>query len=319
MGYRNEIYSKALSIKKNEVKTANAIYEAEISALREQNKEFAELEREMNSIGSALALSAISKDGEKLDRLKAICNKLNEKKNKILKDAKISRPSSLCKMCNDDNYVAGKLCSCVLEIAKQLTFSELSSSLPINDCTFENFNLDYYSDKEDSEGFVPRKRAAALLKLCREFADNFPSVSSSLLFTGEAGLGKTHLSLAVVSEVAKKGYGVVYGSAYNLLSAAEKEHFSYSGETEKEDALLNCDLLVIDDLGTEFLTSYTSSLIYNIINTRILNRKPTIINTNLSFDELEARYTARITSRFIGNYEMKKFIGSDIRQIKALK
>ena len=319
MGYRNEIYSKALNIKKSKVKAELEAYEAKVSSLRDKSPEFAELENELSSIGATLAITALSGNDEKIDRLKAICNKLNEKKSKLLKDAGIIKPAHLCKICGDDNYVAGKPCSCIEELAKQITFAELSDSLPLNESTFENFNLDFYSNDADSDGFVPKKRAAALLKLCNDFADNFPFVNHSLLFMGGVGLGKTHLSLAIVSKVAKKGYGVIYGSANNLFSAAEKEHFSYSGETEKVDALLNCDLLVIDDLGTEFLTSFTSSLIYNIINTRILNRKPTIINTNLNFDELESRYTSRITSRFIGHYEMKKFIGSDIRQIKALK
>lgn len=319
MGYRSEIYSKALEIKKNKVKAGLEAFEAKLAALREENSEFLALENEMNSIGASLALAAIGGDSEGLSKFKTLCEKLNARKNEILKAAKIEKPEAICKVCGDDNFVSGKLCSCVEEIAKHLTFAELSSSLPIDTNTFENFDLNYYSDEADNNGNVPKKRATALLKLCREFADNFPTVSSSLLFMGGAGLGKTHLSLAIVSEVAKKGFGVVYGSAYNLLSAAEKEHFSYSGNTEKEDALLECDLLVMDDLGTEFLTSYTQALIYNIINTRILNGKPTIISTNLTFDELESRYTARITSRFIGNFEMKKFIGSDIRQIKALK
>ena len=319
MGYRSEIYAKALEIKKNKVKESLNFFETKLAALREENSDFALLENEMNSIGATLAIAAIAGDNQNLEKLKALCDKANARKNEILKAAKIEKPTAICKICQDQNYISGKLCSCVEELAKQLTFKELSASLPISDCSFDNFDLNYYSDKPDENGNVPKKRATALLKLCREFADNFPKVSSSLLFMGGAGLGKTHLSLSIVSDVDEKGYGVVYGSAYNLLAAAEKEHFSYNGENEKESALLNCDLLVLDDLGTEFLTSYTSALIYNIINTRILNGKPTIINTNLNFEELENRYTARITSRFLGNYEMKKFIGSDIRQIKALK
>ena len=141
----------------------------------------------------------------------------------------------------------------------------------------------------------------------------------NLLFFGQTGLGKTHLSLAIVAEVSAKGFGVVYGSAQNLFSAAEKEHFSYSGETSVQDSLLGCDLLVIDDLGTEFYSSFAASLFYNIVNTRLLSCKPTVINTNLSLDELEKKYTPRICSRFMGGYDSKKFIGSDIRQIKALE
>ena len=136
---------------------------------------------------------------------------------------------------------------------------------------------------------------------------------------GETGLGKTHLSLAIVAAVSEKGYSVVYGPAGNLFTAAEREHFSYSGETEKLDSMLSCDLLVIDDLGTEFLSPFTSSLFYNIINSRILENKPTIISTNLSIAEIEKRYSDRIASRFIGNYEVKRFLGEDIRQQKACK
>jgi DNA replication protein DnaC len=231
----------------------------------------------------------------------------------------VEKPGYICSLCEDSGYKDGKLCSCVTDIAKSLAFNEMSSKMPVSECCFENFDLNYYSDVADASGAVPRKRAASILKLCKDFSDNFSRDSRSLLFMGDAGLGKTHLSLAIVSAVSAKGFGVVYGSAQNLFSAAEKEHFSYGGETDAIDSLLNCDLLVIDDLGTEFYSPYTASLFYNIINSRLLSRRPTVINTNLSFDELEKRYSARITSRFIGSYDMKKFIGNDIRQIKAME
>lgn len=319
MGYRNEIYETALKIRSDAVKSAANAYEGALEKLRAENEELREIEAALMRSGSSIVLAAMAGDIARLDELKAYSNGLNEKKKAILAEHKIEKPSVSCKICNDTFYAGGKLCKCVLDVAKQIAFDEISKSTPLGECRFDNFDLNYYSESPDDEGVIPRKRATAIFNLSKQFAENFDMSCRSLLFMGGAGLGKTHLSLAIVSEVSAKGFGVVYGSAQNLFSAAEKEHFSFSGETTAEDALLDCDLLVIDDLGTEFYSAYAASLFYNIINTRILNKKPTVINTNLSFDELERKYSARITSRFIGNYDMRKFVGSDIRQIKALE
>ena len=135
---------------------------------------------------------------------------------------------------------------------------------------------------------------------------------------GETGLGKTHLSLAIAGEVLKKGFGVVYGSVQNLFSNIEKEHFGRAtdadGTTEK--MLLECDLLILDDLGAEFTTSFTVATFNNIVNTRMLTSKPTIISTNLSLTEMQKRYSERIASRIIGEYNILTFAGKDIRQQK---
>ena len=319
MGYSREIYERAIKIKNDAQKDAEQNYQRALENLRASNSEFKNLEISLAKAGSAVALAAISGDQKRLEELKEFCIKGNEQKNAILSKAGVVKTLPLCKKCEDSGYLNGKLCNCITDIAKGLAYDELSRSLPLGDCRLDNFQLSYYPEEPDADGGIPRKRAASILNLCKKFAEDFPNCPRSVLFMGGAGLGKTHLSLALVAEISAKGYGVVYGSAQNLLGAAEKEHFSFSGETTAEDSLLNCDLLVIDDLGTEFYSSYAASLFYNIINSRILNQKPTVINTNLNFDELEKRYTPRITSRFIGSYDMKKFIGNDIRQIKATK
>jgi len=133
---------------------------------------------------------------------------------------------------------------------------------------------------------------------------------------GATGLGKTHLSLAIANVVAEKGYRVIYDTAHNILSSLEREKFSYSNTGEREKEILDCDLLIIDDLGSEFSTQFTVAAIYNIVNTRINRSKPVIISTNLTEKELEEKYTQRVTSRIIGNYVSLLFIGKDIRQIK---
>lgn len=197
--------------------------------------------------------------------------------------------------------------------------AELSKEMPLKDSTFKNFDLSYYPEKEDKSGASPKKRMSSILSLCKKYVEDFsPETSKSLLFMGGAGLGKTHLTLAIVSSVIEKGYLPIYGSAENLFSAIANEKFSSEGKGTYE-AILNCDLLVIDDLGTEMTTDFTKSALYNIINSRILTAKPTIINTNLSMKEIETKYSERISSRLIGSYEGNRFLGNDIRQQKLLK
>ena len=318
MGYRKEIYDKAFKFIADNKKKKEALYENAVAELRQADKEFYNIELSLKKLCAELIPAAVSGDSKSLSKIQAECEVLNSKKAEKLRLAGIEKPNFCCEKCKDSGYFGGKLCDCVRDIAKRLAFEELSVSLPISDYSFDNFDLNYYPNT-DVNGANPRKRAAAILNLCKQFVEDFPNNNRSLLFMGDAGLGKTHLSLALVRAISEKGYGVVYGSAGNLFSAAEKEHFSFSGETTAVDSLLSCDLLIIDDLGTEFYSSFAASLFYNIINTRLLSGKATVINTNLSFDELEKRYTPRITSRFIGGYDMKKFIGSDIRQKKALE
>ena len=194
---------------------------------------------------------------------------------------------------------------------------KLSAELPIKESGFDNFDLSFYPD--DNSDKSPRKRMEKIYKLCVSYTETFdPEASENLLFLGSAGLGKTHLSLAIVKELINKGFDCVYASSYNLFSAMENDHFS-SRSNETYKAAVNCDLLVIDDLGSEFTSPFILSCIYNVINTRLLSKKPTVISTNLTIKEIETRYTPRISSRFIGNYCAKKFWGEDIRQIKMLK
>ena len=163
----------------------------------------------------------------------------------------------------------------------------------------------------------PYARMEKILNFCESYAVNFTPKSRSILFQGGSGLGKTHLSLAIAKEVIGNGYGVVYSSAPDILSRLESERFNDDKTTDATENLLKeCDLLIIDDLGTEFLTQFTLSKIYNIINTRMLLKKPIIISTNLTLKELEKSYHQRLVSRIIGEMLRLKFIGRDIRQMQ---
>jgi len=224
-----------------------------------------------------------------------------------------------CALCRDWGFVSGRLCDCHSTLLRSLAFAQLSELSPARESGFAQFSLAYYDTATDIElGLSPRTQMSRILSYCQGYAAEFDLSAPSLLFHGETGLGKTHLSLAIAGQVVANGYGVVYGSAQNLLSKLEKERFSYNRERfgETEQTLLDCDLLILDDLGAEFSTQFTVAAIYNLINTRLLKSLPVIISTNLTAEELEQKYSRRIASRILSTYTAFQFLGRDIRQLK---
>lgn len=218
-----------------------------------------------------------------------------------------------CKKCEDKGFVSGIMCGCFKELLKSIEYEKLCSKLPVGNCRFDNFKLDYYPD---GAGTSPKKRMESVLNYCKAYAADFSRRSPSLLLYGKTGLGKTHLSLAIAGKAVEEGYGVIYSSAQNLFNKLEKDKFG-KADANTEEAILDCDLLIIDDLGAEFTTQFTVSALYNIVNSRELEGKPTIISTNLMPEQLTKAYGERIASRILSNYVMLYFDGSDIRQIKT--
>ncbi len=211
------------------------------------------------------------------------------------------------------------MCSCLKKAMVEEACAELNKNSPLSLCTFEDFNLDYYS-KNTENGYPrsPYEQMKSIFAYCRSYAESFTPKSESVFMNGYTGLGKTHLSLSIANEVIKRGYGVIYVSAPILVSKLEKEQFSRSKDDNgnTEDTLLNCDLLIIDDLGTEFTNQFSKKAIYNLFNSRLLSGKPIIINTNLDLAELEKLYTERFVSRIIGEAHRLDFFGKDVRLMK---
>lgn len=223
-----------------------------------------------------------------------------------------------CPLCEDTGFKDSKLCECHINLLKSMAFEEAGKKSPLKFSKFEDFRLDYYPEKAEKNGEIsPRKKMVENLEFCKEYANNFDTDSCSLFMHGETGLGKTHLSLAIAGEVISKGYNVLYNSAQNIFSELQKEHFGRNSNGAYEAMVLECDLLIIDDLGAEFSTAFTKAALYNIINTRINTGLPTIISSNLSLPEIEDEYTKRISSRIIGEYVEIYFSGKDIRQQKS--
>lgn len=313
----NKYYITALENLKAARKNALLIFEAQKDKVYNDNPRLREIDFELSSIGATLAITALSGNTKRLDEIKEKCESLSKEKEELLKNAGIKEPNPECPVCKDTGKVNGKFCECVKFRARALMAEELGSEMPIKESTFENFSLNFYSDKTD-DGVSPRKRMTQILKSCTEFALNFGKTGGNMVFLGGAGLGKTHLSLSIVNEVLAKGFEAVYSPAGILFDRLQKERFSFGEGEDFLNTVLNADLLVIDDLGTEFMSQFVQSAFYNIVNTRILKGKSTILSTNLTPNELADRYTPRVFSRLIGHYDFKAFLGNDIRQQKAL-
>ncbi|MBQ8228342.1 MAG: ATP-binding protein [Clostridia bacterium] len=220
-----------------------------------------------------------------------------------------------CSKCNDKGFKDGFMCSCHKVLLKNIAYKKLCSQFPVDKCSFENFDLSFYPDF--GSDITPHKRMSAVFSFCKNYAEDFSSRSQSILMLGETGLGKTHLSLAIAGQVIRRGFGVIYASTQNILNKLESEKFGRSDTSDTEKNLIECDLLILDDLGTEFSTQFTVSAIYNIINSRLLASKPTVISTNLTMEQLESVYTQRISSRILSEYTILQFDGTDIRQLKT--
>lgn len=318
MKYNQAIVSKASEELKK--RRENAERDARLRKLEFAKKypQLLEIEQKMANLGTDAIKSVLNCSDPKsfVESLKKKSIDCQNAREALFQSAGISKeylePEYTCKKCNDTGYVNGVICSCFDELLKSVSYKELAEKTPLKISKFDDFNVELYEDEN------AKKRMRDILRYCKAYAHDFELSSPNLFMFGETGLGKTHLSLAIAGTVIEKGYGVVYGSSQNLLNMIERERFGRSDEPDgtTEEKLLNCDLLILDDLGSEFTTQFVVSELYNIINTRMAKGLPTIINSNIALGELEGRYTSRITSRIIGDYILMQFFGNDIRQTK---
>ena len=229
----------------------------------------------------------------------------------------------MCESCGDTGFTDNSMCACLKDLYKAEQKASLSNLFKLGSETFENFDLSYYSETPSAEtGKSPHESMKIVFQSCVEYTRSFGKNSLNLLFIGSPGLGKTYLSACIARVVAEKGYSVVYDMAAAIFSKYEDVKFSRTDDLEdKRDEIkryLECELLIIDDLGTELTTAFTIAALYEVINTRLITGKKTIVSSNLTLDEMHRRYSEQIMSRLEWEYQVFKFYGEDIRKKKNM-
>lgn len=320
MAGSSDYYVRALEEVARRHEAAKQRAEAAKQKLYAEIPELRALESQISAVYSDAVRRKLSGKAVDFDKAEKESLQLQAYRAELLKSAGIAaedlEPKFTCRLCSDTGFAGGKMCECVRFIAAKMIYDEINRDVPLEKSTFATFDLKYYSDTPDSSGVSPRAVMSKIKAACERYALKFSQNSDSILFYGRTGLGKTHLSLAIANDVIAKGYNVVYAPISRVLERIEREHFSSDNNSaEALHSAIDCDLLIIDDLGTEFTTQFVTATIYDIINSRTLSGRPTIINTNLSIEELESRYSERIVSRISNKYKKFMFVGEDIRSM----
>lgn len=256
--------------------------------------------------------------GEKRPETQELMDKLQQQLQALLEKTGFSNqdllPSYHCTLCKDTGRFDGRRCTCVEAEMRRLRRQQLNGEFPLELCRFDRFSLDRYSSEVDAAlGTSPRAIMTQVLEYCQAYAAHFKPGCTSLLMMGNAGLGKTHLALAMAGCVLDKGYDVVYVSAQQAFAALDNN--TREGQSELWlEAMLHADLLILDDLGTEYIVPHTISMLYEIVNTRLCAKRSTVYTTNIVTQTLmNNRYTEKVASRLLGGCEILQFFGEDIR------
>ena len=287
----------------------------------------AEIESRLSSTGMMLLKSISESDmapEEAVSRIMAENKSYTEKIRELLVQNGYSvdylNPPFYCTRCSDTGYTEdGKVCSCLRSEITSRALKEANLTRHMAGQSFDTFNLSYYDNEiKNSRGVGARENAASILRVAQNFVNNFDYNDTNLLFYGPSGLGKTFLSSAIATELLKKGKDVLYISANSLFPALENMHFGRGDDKGSyiAERALDSDLLILDDLGAEFITQFTTSELFRIMNQRLLTGKKMVFSTNLTLPEIESSYSERIVSRIIGNFETLRFFGEDIRKKK---
>ncbi|MDR0943888.1 MAG: ATP-binding protein [Ruminococcus sp.] len=323
MSFNETAYANAqkeLSNRKfNAEETAKARFEKVSSAIPEINKIDSMMKAHIiNLTNFVFQKNDVSKQLEKIKSEYAHGETL---KQKLLKEngypEDYLKIKYSCEKCNDTGFIDGVRCKCFLRLINSYSIAELNRTANLPDCDFEHFNLEFYRGKTNNNYNIYNIMENNYMVL-RKYAEEFNENSESLLIYGKTGLGKTHISIAMAKRIIEKGYTVAYSSIISLLENISRDKFERNNQySNTERDIIDVDLLIIDDLGSEYETPYLESIIYHVINSRMNLQKPTIINCNLDkLDDLSDRYDYRIVSRITNYYKRVHFGGSDIRQIK---
>ena len=305
-----------------EKKTAHeAAQQARLQEIYEKLPRVREIDRQLRVNMAQAAQAAFSREtADPLARARAENLALQAERKALIAGAfspEYLHDGPVCDKCGGSGYVGSAMCACLAELCCQEQKKALSL-LSAGDNAFADFRLDFYPDRVDPKhGVSPRAIMARNFDICKKYAGEFSAAGGNLLLNGSTGLGKTMLSACIARVVTEKGFSVAYESAPHLFAKLESNHFRPDEETRLAVApFRSCDLLIIDDLGTELPGNFVTAALYTLINDRLLAGKPMIISTNLTIGEIRERYSPQIASRLQGSFQLLPFLGEDIRVLK---
>lgn len=284
-----------------------------------------EIERTLRGTMSRIVAAAAKKGEDPLPAIRALRDEnlaLQQERAQLLTElgypADYLEDKPACPLCGDTGYDKKGVCRCLRQYYAREQLRELSRLLPLGEARFETFRFDLYDSTEwEGYGISPRANMERNFDVCRDFACQFSRGGGDLLLSGGTGLGKTFLSACIARVVSENGFSVVYDTAASVFSRFEDAKFRRDdGGSEDADRCMKCDLLILDDLGTEMTTAFVQSALYQIINGRLMEKRATIISTNLAPEDIGSRYGQAVRSRLEGEYEILPFFGEDIRRLK---
>ena len=295
--------------------------EARVSEAEQAIPALTEVEAEIARLSLQAAKAALAGDEEGKRKASSKLRDMREEKEALLLGAGFPADYMemvyTCPLCRDTGYVGQEKCRCFrqLEASRYVEESGLKDVLETEN--FDAYREDWYDDRRVLEpyGETVREHMRGVYQICRRYATEFSRQGESLLLTGPAGTGKTFFTHCIAAELLKEGYGVLYVTASGLtdLFSGRFEDSGRERFQEDKERLLHCDLLVLDDLGTEWNNAYTNSELFAVLNERLRGKRPCVISTNLSLQGLSERYSERILSRIMGNYRILELIGDDLR------
>lgn len=323
MGYNKENYARIREAYKTKYLKAYAEADRRTAEIHAKSPEIAEIDRRLSSCGAEIALAAIGAGDAYKTRLAEI-----EQKNKALQARRAvllaefgypkdyTLPPYECPRCKDTGFLEdARMCDCMRRELILAAYESSGLGSLMQRQSFENFDLNYYGTVGEE-----RRRMQENFETLRAYAESFDLGAENLMLVGGTGLGKTHLSTAIARRVIDRGYDVFYTGSIEMFAEFEQARFGFGGEKQAANEALSrytdCDLLILDDLGTEHTNQFTSACLYMVLNNRINLRRPTVISTNLTGKEIFEKYAERITSRLFGEFRPLSFVGTDVRRQK---
>ncbi len=320
MALTNEQYNSILHVYEERQAKSRHIAEEHRDEIYLHIPRIREIDGEISSLSVSAAKLLLSGDEKALQKLHDQLSSLHKEKSRLMKEQgypeNYLEPVYECPDCKDTGYIGNEKCHCFKQMITGFLYKQSNLKQIFEAESFADFSLEYYRDTtvDPSLGLSERFAAERALTACRQFTENFGRSFSNILLYGDVGVGKTFLSHCIAKEILEKGYSVLYFGAASFFDVLSGQAFHRDEKaSDRYSHILNCDLLIIDDLGTEMVNSFTVSSLFSVLNERLLLKKATVISTNLTLNQIEDRYSERLASRITSSYQLLKLYGRDIR------